>query len=272
MPFESIFYREYLNHELQKRQHRNSRYSLRSFARDLNMTASCLSEVMNGKKGISQKRASSVAALLNLRRKEFSLFILSAKAAHSRKKADRYSALTEIKKLSAENVTFKKLTTTDFNFISSWYFQAILEVIELEDFDNSPEWIAKKLNLPVSLIKHAIQKLTDLNLLTVEKGIIKASYDESETDFDIPSDSIKQYHYEMLMMARTALYDQDVTSREFSNMTLAFDTSKLPEAKKFVRDFQRQFAEKFYSKKSAKNSVYQLSMQLFRLDKPGKTT
>ena len=45
-----------------------------------------------------------------------------------------------------------------------------------------------------------------------------------------------------------------------------FSEKQMQEAKEYVRAFQKSFAEKFYSETKSKDSVYQLSIQLFRLD------
>lgn len=46
---------------LTQRQHRNARYSLRAFARDLHVSPSFLSEVLNGKYGLSKHLANQIA-------------------------------------------------------------------------------------------------------------------------------------------------------------------------------------------------------------------
>ncbi|MGZ3775939.1 MAG: DUF4423 domain-containing protein, partial [Bdellovibrio sp.] len=66
-----------------------------------------------------------------------------------------------------------------------------------------------------------------------------------------------------------AIQEQAVQQREFLNMTLAFNAEKTKEAKQALRKFQQEFAEKFYDENKNKDSVYQLSIQFFRLDKKG---
>jgi uncharacterized protein (TIGR02147 family) len=82
----------------------------------------------------------------------------------------------------------------------------------------------------------------------------------------VPSNAIKKHHDEMLKKAEESLYTDDISQREFLNMTLAFSKKQMKEAKMAIRLFQEDFAKKFYSKESQKDSVYQLSVQLFRLD------
>lgn len=58
---QELNYRFFLKRELNARKARNAAYSLRSFARDLEMPSSKLSEVLNSKCGLSQKSAEKLA-------------------------------------------------------------------------------------------------------------------------------------------------------------------------------------------------------------------
>ena len=97
-------------------------------------------------------------------------------------------------------------------------------------------------------------------------GRLVSCYNETETEVDVPPAAIKKYHQEILDCAQRSLSEQRVQQREFTNMTLAFDSSRIKEARTAIRTFQKTFAQEFYQKDKKKDSVYQLSVQLFRLD------
>lgn len=63
-----------LQQTLQSKQKKNSRYSLRAFARDLRVSPSFLSEVLNGKYGISRQLARQIAERLGFDAKESAHF------------------------------------------------------------------------------------------------------------------------------------------------------------------------------------------------------
>lgn len=256
----------YLSSELKKRQHRNARYSLRSFARDLEVSPSWMSEVLNSKKGMSRAKATSLATLLGLSAVEAEAFALSAQAAHSRSATAREDAVQRLKKLEKKSSIVKKMSEEDMTIAGSWYFNAILELIEVNKAA-TPEWIAKRLRLPGNLVAAALDKMLGLGWVRNEAGQLSVSFSESETDYDLPSASIKNYHDEVMDQAKLALFELGVHEREFINMTVAFDSGKLAEAKRAIRAFQKDFAEKFYQPEQKSNSVYQLSVQLFRLDR-----
>lgn len=262
------YYIDQLNEELQKRVGRNSQYSLRSFARDLDVSPSWLSEVLSQKKGMSTKKAEEIARALQLSRKDSTYFILSVQAKHSRSILDREFAKKKIQGL-AKNWSSQKMTFEEFHPISDWHYNAILELIEIEGCEHTDAVIGRRLGIGTRKAALAVEKLISLNLIERREGRLFALSSEYETPNDIPHDAIKRHHHQMLQKASKALDEQSVLQREFLNMTLSFDAARLKEAQKEIRKFQRLFADKFYSQQDKKDSVYQFAFQFFRLDRQG---
>lgn len=77
-------YRDFMLRELERRQRKNPSYSLRAFARDLEVPSSRLSEILNRKMGLSETRAVALAEKLNLSSSEREFFIDLALAEHAR--------------------------------------------------------------------------------------------------------------------------------------------------------------------------------------------
>ncbi|MBC7714668.1 MAG: TIGR02147 family protein [Rhizobacter sp.] len=259
-----------LKRQFEIRNLKNKNYSLRAYARDLEILPSRLSDIINYKKGLSADAARKIATNLGFSENEIEVFILSAKALHARSDKDKKEAVTSLKKKLKSMKIVQKIDYAEFELANNWYHLAILELIELRDCDHSIEWFAEKLSLNKSVIKSALLRLQKINWITFKNGKYKASYDQSETTYDISSLSIKKFHEEILKKAEHALYFDHVNEREFLNMTLAFTQSQMTEAKEFIRQFQKDFADKFYTENSVKDSVCQLSIQLFRLDSGSK--
>jgi len=264
-----VFHIEYLQSELVRRMQHNAQYSLRSFARDLNVAPSWLSEVLNNKKGISAGKAEEILSKIGHSAREKELFILSVTSSHARKKSDRSEALAQLKKSGLISHKTKQLDESEFQPISQWYYNAILELVELEDCEHTEKWLAKKLRLPQKLISKAVNDLIRIGWLKLENSKFRPIFEDSETTFDIPSSAIKTYHEQILKKAEQAIFEQPVEVREFLSFTSAFNTKDVSEAKQAIRDFQKDFAKRFYDKKQKKNSVYQLSIQFFRVDSNG---
>lgn len=72
------FYREHLNSEFLERKRKNSRYSIRSYARSLGVDNGYLSKLLRGKTLISLDLADSIAKKLNLSTDVRNQFLKSA--------------------------------------------------------------------------------------------------------------------------------------------------------------------------------------------------
>lgn len=259
-------YIDILKHQLEIRSAKNSSYSLRAFARDLDLNPSRLSEILSKKKGLSLAAATILADKLGLNIEEKEFFLLSVKAQHARSLKVKDEATHTLNGLLAPQKKTKQFELQEIEQAYNWYHTAILELTELKDCQHTVEWFAKKLKLKKVIVKNALERLENIGWITFEDGIYKSSYIESETTFDVPSSTIRKYHEEILKKAEQSLMTDNVLEREFLNMTLAFSKEHMNEAKEAIRLFQKDFAEKFYPKEKEKDSVYQLSVHLFRLD------
>lgn len=255
----------YVADEYSRRIQINPHYSLRAYARDLEVTASWLSEFMREKKGISISTAERITQSLNFSATESRLFILSAQAHHSRSLKSRQQAQKELKNFIKSD--FFKMHPKDFSLTGSWYHQAILELTELQDFKHDEKDIADRLCLPLTTVQQAIAQLKAAKLLEIVNGKMQSCISETESTVDVSSIAIRKYHEQIINKSLLALHEQSVQKREYTSVTFAFDSSRILEAKKALRKFQKQFMDEFYVESNSKDSVYQLSFQLFRLDK-----
>ncbi|MEK2690855.1 TIGR02147 family protein [Bdellovibrio sp. GT3] len=265
MKLDQSFHYKYLADEFARRSNANPHYSLRSFARDLEVTPSWLSDFLSNKKGMAPKTAERLSVLLGMALTESRVFILSSKAFHSRSEKDRKAATLEL--ASFKQTKSYKMRPKDFSATGTWYHQAILELTEVEGFSHHEYELMERLRLPQATIRRAIQDLIAAELLKIEDGKMKPCFPETESTMDISSIAIRNFHEQVLNKGIKALHEQTVTHREFGSTTFAFDDSKIDEAKKALRKFQKQFADDFYTKSANKNSVYQFSVQFFRIDR-----
>ena len=81
--------------------------------------------------------------------------------------------------------------------------------------------------------------------------------------------AIRQHHKEFLNLATIAIDEQDFTHRDISGLVFNFDQRQIPKAKKMIQEFREQMLALSESSEE-QNSVYRLSVQLFRLDKEPK--
>ncbi len=263
-------YRTILKEELAARCRQNPRYSLRAFARDLKLAPSRLSEVLSGKQGLSRDVAARVAGVLGYGPGETERFCDLVESVHARSRQDRETAKIRLGKHEQPAAAYQ-LQVDAFKAIADWYHFAILELLNVAGFRSDAKWIGKKLGLSEFEVQLALDRLVRLGLIVWHGSKLKATHDQGSVPDDIPSESIKKFHSQILLKAKDALYMQGVDDREFGAEILAVDKSRLPEAKKAIRDFQHKFCKKMteLADDGVRDSLYCLSVQFFDLGEKG---
>lgn len=255
-------YTEILSNEFFERRSRNSSYSLRAFARDLDLPASNLSLILKKKKGMSGTTAKQVAKKLGLSKTEQEIFCQIVEREHSRSKLVRENAAKSIEENSQINTS---LTMDAMRVLGNWHYFAIIELFRTSTFhDQSVAVIAKALMIKDTDVKEAIETLLKLELIEIKKKKYHAVKDYNWSPDGIPSDIIRRFHEKMLNKSKESLFTQSVDERDFTSMMLSVDKSDLPEAKKVIRQFIKSFTEKF-SDKPTSDRIYTLNIQLFNL-------
>jgi len=159
-----------------------------------------------------------------------------------------------------------------FRLIADWYHIAILKMINLPDFRNSPNWISRRFDskIPPTTIKAAIRRLIRLGIIEEDaQGNIKRKNENIDsTTNDLPSQAIRKFHSQMIEKAGEALREQSVGEREISSNTFAISAADLPKAKRMIRKFQDELQAVLSRGNS--NEVYQLNIQFFALTKGEK--
>lgn len=256
-------FRNILSKELSSRLRRNPRYSLRSFARDLGISSGRLSEILNKRAGISSTKARQIASRLNLSKEEAEIFYALVEKANARQPLRRLAAEKRLDVLK-KSFQYKMIDLETFRVISDWYHFAILELTYISDFKSDSRWIAKRLGISEHETQLAIERLLKLGLLLKEKNRLKDANAHLATPSEIPSESIKQYHSQILEKAISSLYTQTVDRRDITANTVAIAKKDLPKAKKMIRDFRRRFNRQM-RESSQREDVYCLSLQFFSL-------
>ena len=263
MTTQSISYQVFLKNEMDRRKQRNPAYSLRAFARDLGISVSKLSLVLRGLKGLSAQSGKKIASRLGLTAEEADYFVSLIEAKHSRSRADREKATQKVNQMR-----FSPLALDLLRVMSDWHYFAILELTNTVGFKSNPKWIAKRLGIPESQVKDAIQKLFDLQFLkSDDSGKWTEGKPDLATPTDIPSRELRHHHHQILNKAKEVLEEVPVDERDFTSMTFSFSSSQMGLAKKMIKDFRRQMANELSILPQEKDRVYSLAIQLIPLDK-----
>ncbi len=233
---------------------RNRRYSLRAYARDLQLNHGHLSRILNGKRPLSLRQGIAISERLGLSnegRQRLLKNITEQAIAPTRKAATSDYFIVQV---------------DQFKCFSEWYHVAILELTSLVDFRSEPQWIAKKLGISIKEARAAVARLQRLKLL--QKGM---NWKRMHQFVSIPtlfsSEAIQTFHRQMLEKALKEIEkknQKDFIKREVGGGTLAIDPLYIPAIKKQIIAFRKSLMKK-YCTKGSPSELYQLNTQFFPL-------
>lgn len=175
-----------------RRRARNSRYSLRAFARDLGVSRSVLSSALLERTALSQKN----------RRRLVSMFGSESKVS--------------------------ELPSERFHLFDRWYYLPILNLCHLVSHRTTPLWVAKELGIQVGQAKEAIAMLVSNGYLRIEKGRFLRCVPPFDTRNDVSAAQIQRYHQSILSLAAQAITREPVERREYQTMCLALSNEYYP--------------------------------------------
>lgn len=234
-----------LQHELEKRVKRNPAFSLRAFAKYLNISPATLSQVISQKRNLSMKKGAEILNQLGF------------------SPSEQLNLIADIDKKNIETQKFQ-ITEDKFKLISEWFYLAILSLGELPNAKADPRHIAKRLNITVAQANIALQRLERLSIIKIENGFFKQIHPPFKTTDDIPSNAIKTYHMNVLNLAIEKLETVDVKEREYSAVTMAINSKNIEKAKEITRKYKKELSKILETGKP--DRVYHLSIQLFPMD------
>ena len=253
------YYISKIKENLSLRQRQNPHYSLRAFARDLEIHPSTLSQVIHGKRALPLKLAKNVATRLALGSKEKTLFMESF-----------FRAKTSIDDIKISPLDERFMLDDSYSkVIAEWEHYAVLELFEIKDFEACIPHITQYLRITENRADVVLNNLITCGLLKLDdNGVLQKAHPDIRTTEDITSQALKDSHKETLRMGLDKLEEIEVEFRDFSSSTLAIDLNKLPEAKTIIREFRHKMAALL--RDGEKTDVYELAIQFFPLTKTTK--
>jgi uncharacterized protein (TIGR02147 family) len=234
----------WLQNEFVERSRKNPKFSLRAFAKRLDIDPSTVSQLLSGKRRATPRVIAKICDQLSTPPKTRSHLMEGSK---SRRTA---------------GPTFSQLTMDAFAVIADWYHYAILELTFTKGFQSSPAWIAKKLKINPLEVKLAIERLKRLELLEETEGRLrktKAFLTNGPDGATAPA--LKELQRQVLQKALEAIDCVAQEDKDITSMTMAIDPSLLPEARKRIRNFRRELC--VFLEQGQRKRVYHLGLQLY---------
>jgi len=260
-------YRDYLRDSFNFLKKVNESYSLRAYAKKLDIAPSFLSGLLRGNKGLSSNKAISIAEKLKLSKKESQYFHVLTQLESAKSIELKESLITGLKTMSPE-VEFTTLEHKAFKVISDWKHFAIMASMGLDNFVANKKNIAELFGLSLSEVEGYIANLVSLKLIAEsDEGIFSKINNNPRFISSVPNRALREYHKETLSLAIESIESQSPQEKIIGSEVIVIDDSKMNEFSELMEEFFTKVKNLSNSTKENKNAVYYFGVQGFRLNK-----
>jgi uncharacterized protein (TIGR02147 family) len=222
----------------------NPNISSRAFAKKLGLSSGALSELLNGKRSVTENMINKLKVKLELSPAEM---------------RELYQDIDD-----SDGIEYSVLDMNHFSVLSEGIHFSILALSETSDFILDYKWISKRIGYSEVKVEQAISKLASAGLIKLNKAQdhfeVCNSYIQSNDD--IASLAVKKGHRETLKEAEKSLDDISLELRDLTSLTLAVHSSSMKEIKEEIRRFRKRI-NKISDQALKKNEVYKLAVQFF---------
>ena len=256
-----ILHIQILTEEFAKRSERNNRYSMRAFAKHLEMHPSALSRILAGKQKMSSSAAIVVAKKLSLDRDKSRQFLQSILEEHRQLERVELGEALDLPELKIQP---QKIDEANYAIIARLVCLATRELMLTENFESDPQWIARRLGATPETIRECIRALTEVGLAEEVDGKL-APKERHLTAVDTEESSAIRVRLqkEIVQRALQSLEKDPFHQRAHYGMTMAINPERIPAANKMILEFMETLCD--YLEVDPRKEVYQLSVQLFPL-------
>ena len=244
-------FRDALQSELASRCARNPRYSLRAFARDLNVDHSTLSQILRRKRSLTADAIRTLGTALQLDDAVVDAYIVYEERLPAADIEER-----RVAQLRAEAA----------EVIAQWHHYAILELTRLKSFQPDVRWIARVLDISTDEANVAVTRLLHLGLLEMPSCERWVAAPATFADLgDLPRRTLAQVASQMAHLAEHALLNSAADNRAMLSSTIAVRADRLQAAIEFLHQTHRDLAALLASESDHCDDVYQFHTFLFPL-------
>lgn len=277
--FEFQSYREFLKeaYVVLKRERRG--FSFRAFSKMAGFASpNFIKLVMDGQRNLSESGARALAKALELGKESTEFFLSLVWFNQAQTDDERRLALSAMMR-SRRYREVRKVEADQFEFYRAWYVTAIRELVTLRDFQEDPEWIARRLQPAITRDEAAagLELLLRIGFLKRNRlGKLVQADPKISTGHEVRSLMVKAFHEEMLQIAAKSLEDVPADWREVGAVTLGVTSNQVSALKERIFQFRQSLLQEFATSDEANEHIMQFNVQLFPLtatvmDKGGRS-
>lgn len=258
---------EFLAALFAEKKSRHPNFSLRGWAKQLRLkNPAILSRVLRGDRAVTAQLLAQIEDTLELspeERRYLNLLVLYSKSKSVSEKKVLSNALSALHPKG----NFTPLSLDTFRVISDWYHTAILEMMNLKGFNESPDWIAAQLGGEVNsgVVKAALGRLIRLNLVVRDSsGKLKRNVNgQLRIGGKEKSQAVRAYHRQLITKALDAIEGQTLEQRYLTANTVTLSSKALSEVKALVDECHAKITS--LAADGDGDYTYQVNIQMFQL-------
>jgi uncharacterized protein (TIGR02147 family) len=248
-------FRQLLQQTLIDRCKRNPAYSLRSFAQSLGVNHAILSLLLRSKRKMTERHVLTIGTKLGLKPQDLSYYIDQLK-------------LEQPLSFESKYVRYLALSPDQFEILTNWFPDAILELMRTKGFQSDPEWIASRLGISNVEAQATLERLERLKMIRrkPDGGFEDCVGDTSTIPFGETTAAAQRIHQKLLLELSAQKIDTvPLEQRSQTSTTLAIPMKKIALAKQMIREFRSKMQRALQEPAGANDEVYQLQVSFFPL-------
>lgn len=238
---------DFLEHSYQQKKSKNNLYSIRSFARDLDVSSGRLVNILKRKSIPGPKIINRFFEKLNVPEAEQQQILQSLEQERFLKRGLGFE---------------KELNENELEQLGNWKSWALYTLIQRQDFDGTEKWVVEQSGFSVDEVQHILQGLLQIGLIERQDDLlVRQKIQNVTTTRDIPSKTIRELHKQFMQQACESLEKHTVAERDITGITMCINPNKLAEAKQLISQFRAQMNKLLEDGEC--RDVYHLGVQLF---------
>ena len=228
--------------------------------------------VIDGKKNLTKESILKIAKALRLNKKATEYFeniVFFTQVKELDRKAYYLELIDKFRKRNKPEV----LLPAEYAYLEEWYFPILREIVELPEFDENPDKIAKMLLFALKqntikksfdfLVSHGfLERDSQGRLKKKEKTLHTGRVEHNET----LAVKVRQFHLKMIELAAKAVADFPNDIRHVTNTTLSMSQESYEKALKRIETMRYELLELAGTDDNA-DQIYQLNVNLFPMIK-----
>ncbi len=260
-------YRKLLKDLYKEFKERNPNFTYRYIARRVGFKSpGFFSNILNGKRNISQKTSIGLSEVFKLKKKEadyFEILVQYNQAGSFRSKKYYFEKLLEIKKTKVH-----ELAKDQYKYFDEWYNVAIRELMNFYDFKGDFLKLGNKLKPEITPVqaRNSVDLLKKLGLI---KENDEGKYELTEktvTSYpDVPKVAVQSFQRSMIDLAKESMDRFPEDRRSLSTLTLSLSQESYDKIEEKLGIFRREILDLVKRDKNNVDRVYQFNFQIFPL-------